>query len=248
MISGNRARVLGVGLLLAFAAAGCRDASAPADTSATPAPTPATSRGEEAKTLEGGDDRPVILFVGTSLTAGLGLDVTEAFPAVFQRMLDEAGLRYRAVNAGVSGETSAGALRRIDWLLRQPVAVLVLETGANDGLRGQNPEETRNNIQAIFDRARQQDPPPRLALVAMEALPNYGKEYGDGFRAIYPELAEANDALLIPFLLDGVAGNPELNQADGIHPTAEGQERVAQNVWESLEPLLLEDDSTVSDE
>jgi acyl-CoA thioesterase-1 len=114
--------------------------------------------------------------VGTSLTAGHGLELTEAFPAVFQRKLDAADLSYRVVNAGVSGETSAGALRRIDWLLRQPVAVLVLETGANDGLRGQDPEATRANIQAIFDRARQQDPPPKLALVAMEALPNYGEE------------------------------------------------------------------------
>jgi acyl-CoA thioesterase-1 len=248
IISGNRARLLGLGLLVALAAAGCRDASPPADTSATPAPTLATTRGGEAKTPEGSDDRPVILFLGTSLTAGLGLEITEAFPAVFQRMLDAAGLRYRVVNAGVSGETSAGALRRIDWLLRQPVAVLVLETGANDGLRGQDPEETRDNIQAIFDRARQQDPPPRLALVAMEALPNYGEEYGDGFRAIYPELAEANDALLVPFLLEGVAGDPELNLPDGIHPNAEGQERVAENVWRALEPLFVEDDPPSSDD
>jgi acyl-CoA thioesterase-1 len=176
--------------------------------------------------------------VGTSLTAGHGLELTEAFPAVFQRKLDAADLSYRVVNAGVSGETSAGALRRIDWLLRQPVAVLVLETGANDGLRGQDPEATRANIQAIFDRARQQDPPPKLALVAMEALPNYGEEYRQGFRAIYSELAKGNDALLIPFFLEGVAGDPELNLPDGIHPNAEGQQRVAENVWKTLEPLL----------
>jgi acyl-CoA thioesterase-1 len=179
-----------------------------------------------------------VLFVGTSLTAGQGLEITEAFPAAVQRKLDAAGLRYRVVNAGVSGETSAGALRRIDWLLRQPVAVLVLETGANDGLRGQDPEATRANIQAIFDRARAQEPPPRLALVAMEALPNYGEDYREGFRAIYPELAKANDALLIPFLLEGVAGDPELNLPDGIHPNAEGQERVAENVWKYLLPVL----------
>jgi acyl-CoA thioesterase-1 len=202
---------------------------------------PATETGGEALTSEGSDNRPVILFVGTSLTAGNGLEITESFPAVFQRKLDAAGLRYRVVNAGVSGETSAGALRRIAWLLRQPVAVLVLETGANDGLRGQDPEVTRANIQAIFDRARQQEPPPKLALVAMEALPNYGADYTEKFRAIYPKLAEANDALLIPFLLDGVAGDPELNLADGIHPNAEGQERVAENVWRSLEPLLVEE-------
>lgn len=186
------------------------------------------------------DERPVILFVGTSLTAGYGLDPSDAFPAFFQKTVDGAGLEYRVVNAGVSGETSAGALRRMDWLLRQQVAVLVLETGANDGLRGQDPESTRANIQAIFDRASQQQPPPNLALVAMEALPNYGEDYRKRFRTIYPELAEANGAIFVPFLLEGVAGDPELNQADGIHPTAEGSKRVAGNVWKALEPLLTE--------
>ena len=182
----------------------------------------------------------MILFVGTSLTAGLGLDVSQAYPAHVEKRLEASGLDYRAVNAGVSGETSAGAVRRMDWLLRQQVAVLVLETGANDGLRGQDPEATRANIQAIFNRARQQDPSPQLVLVAMEALPNYGEDYRESFRAIYPELAEANDATLIPFLLEGVAGDPELNQPDGIHPTAEGHAVVAENVWKALEPLLTE--------
>jgi len=187
------------------------------------------------------DDRPIVLFVGTSLTAGLGLDPSEAYPALIQGKLDAAALGYRVINAGVSGETSAGALRRMDWLLRQPVAVLVLETGANDGLRGQDPEFTRSNIQAIFDRAREQEPPPKLVLAGMEALPNYGEDYRRAFRAIYPKLAETNDAVLVPFLLAGVAGVPELNLPDGIHPNAEGQERVAGNVWMSLEPLLVED-------
>ena len=180
----------------------------------------------------------MILFLGTSLTAGLGLDPSEAFPSLVQQKLDAAGLRYRVVNAGVSGETSAGALRRIDWLLRQPVAVLVLETGANDGLRGQDPEATRANIQAILDAARRREPPPRLVLAAMEALPNYGEAYRRRFRAIYPELATANAATLVPFLLDGVAGDAALNQPDGIHPTAEGQARVAEIVWKALRPLL----------
>jgi acyl-CoA thioesterase-1 len=184
------------------------------------------------------DDRPVVLFVGTSLTAGLGLDPEEAYPALVQRKIEAAGLRYRVVNAGVSGETSAGASRRMGWLMRQPVAVLVVETGANDGLRGQDPEATRQNIQAIFDEARRQKPPPKLVLAAMEALPNYGQDYRQRFRAIYPELAKANGAALIPFLLDGVAGDPKLNQPDGIHPTAEGQKVVAENVWRVLEPLL----------
>lgn len=182
--------------------------------------------------------RPVILCVGTSLTAGLGLDPEQAYPALLQSKVDEAGLSYRVVNAGVSGETSAGALRRMDWLLRQKVAVLVLETGANDGLRGQDPESTRANIQAIFDRALQQSPPPKLVLAGMEALPNYGPEYGRKFHALYPELARKNGAALIPFILEGVGGVPALNQADGIHPTAEGHRRVAENVWRVLAPLL----------
>ena len=214
---------------------GCRgdapDAGAPESSPApvSPAP-PAVSE----------DQRPVILFVGTSLTAGLGLDPSEAYPALIQQKLDGAGLDYRAVNAGVSGETSAGAVRRMDWLLRQEVAVLVVETGANDGLRGQDPEATQANIQAILDRAREEDSPPRIVIVAMEALPNYGEDYRRRFRAIYPALAEANDAALIPFFLEGVAGSPELNQADGIHPTAEGHAVVAENVWKTLEPLLAE--------
>ena len=181
----------------------------------------------------------VILFLGTSLTAGYGLpDPAQAYPALIQAKLDAAGLPYRAVNAGVSGETSAGALRRLDWLLRTRVDVLVLETGANDGLRGQDPEATRSNIQAIFDRLRRQSPPPRLVLAGMEALPNYGPEYGRRFHALFPELAKKNGAVLIPFLLEGVAGIPSLNQPDGIHPTAEGQRRVAEIVWKALRPLL----------
>jgi acyl-CoA thioesterase-1 len=176
--------------------------------------------------------------VGTSLTAGLGLDPGDAYPALIQRKIDAAGLRYRVVNAGVSGETSAGARRRMGWLMRQKVAVLVVETGANDGLRGQDPEATRENVQAILDEARRQQPPPRLALIAMEALPNYGADYRRRFRAIYPELARKNGATLVPFLLAGVAGEAKLNQADGIHPTAEGHRVVAENVWKALRPIL----------
>jgi acyl-CoA thioesterase I len=184
------------------------------------------------------DPRPVVLFLGTSLTAGLGLDPSETYPALIQARIDAAGLGYRVVNAGVSGETSAGARRRIDWLLRQPVAVLVLETGANDGLRGQDPEALRENIQAILDRARTQQPPPRLLLVGMEAPPNYGAEYGRRFRTVYLELAARNRATLVPFLLEGVAGVASLNQADGIHPTASGQRRMADTVFGALRPLL----------
>jgi len=183
---------------------------------------------------------PVVLFVGTSLTAGLGVDPEDAYPALLEKEIAAAGLDYRVVNAGVSAETSAGALRRIDWLMRQPVSVLVLETGANDGLRGQDPKQTRANIQAILERARAQKPAPRLVLVGMLALRNLGREYGEAFRAIYPELSHRNDAVLVPFLLQGVAGVPSLNQADGLHPTPEGHARMAENVWPYLKPVLEE--------
>jgi acyl-CoA thioesterase-1 len=199
---------------------------APETSGAVPATRPST------------DARPVILFVGTSLTAGYGLDPDQAFPALVQEKIDAAGLSYRVVNAGVSGETSAGARSRIDWLLRQRVSVLVLETGANDSLRGQDPSATRDNIQAILDATRRSKPAPKLVLVAMEALPNYGAQYQRDFRSIYPTLARSNGAALVPFLLAGVAGDPRLNQPDGIHPNAEGARRVADNVWRVLRPLL----------
>ncbi len=236
IISASGALLLGlISILVMTGCAGGSDPDGPSPSPPAIGPTPPAAAVAVAQ-----DERPVILFVGTSLTAGYGLDPADAFPAVFQKTLDDAGLEYRTVNAGVSGETSAGALRRMDWLLRQEVAILVLETGANDGLRGQDPEATRANIQAIFDRVARQQPPPSLALVAMEALPNYGEDYGRRFRTIFPELAEANGAVFVPFLLEGVAGDPRLNQADGIHPTAEGSKRVAANVWKALEPLLTE--------
>ena len=186
------------------------------------------------------DSQPAIVFLGTSLTAGYGLSdpATESYPALLQRKLDSAGRRFRVVNAGLSGESSAGALSRIDWLLRRDsVAVLVVETGANDGLRGQDPDSVRGRIQAIFDRARQNVPPPRLVVIGMEALPNLGEAYGRRFHAIYPAVARANGAALVPFLLTGVAGVDSLNQDDGIHPTAAGHRRLAENVWPVLEEV-----------
>jgi len=181
-----------------------------------------------------------VVFLGTSLTAGLGLEPEQAFPALIQQKIDSAGLALRVVNAGVSGETSAGARRRVDWLLREPVAVLVLETGANDGLRGLPPDSLRANIQAVFDRAKTISPPPRLILVGMRVPPNYGRAYTERFHAVYPELARKNGAELVPFLLEGVGGVPGLNQPDGIHPTAEGQRVMAETVWKVLEPVLRE--------
>jgi len=179
-----------------------------------------------------------VVFLGTSLTAGYGLDEDEAYPARIQQKIDSAGLSYRVINAGVSGETSAGGLRRIDWLLRQPVAVLVIELGANDGLRGQDIDSMRMNLQRIIDSTRAQQPDARIVIAGMEAPPNMGRSFTDRFRRVFPEVARANDAALIPFLLDGVAAVPSLNQADGIHPTAEGQHIVAGNVWRVLGPML----------
>jgi len=185
------------------------------------------------------DDRqPVVLFFGTSLTAGLGLEPEQAYPALIQAKLDSAGLAFRALNAGLSGETSAAGLRRIDWLLTQPVAVLVLELGANDALRGQDLAAARGNLQAIIDRTRAKHPDVRIVIAGMEAPPNLGRRYTAEFAQMFVDLARRNDAALIPFLLEGVGGVPELNQADGIHPTAEGARIMAENVWKVLEPVL----------
>ncbi len=184
------------------------------------------------------DTRPAVLFVGTSLTAGLGLDPDDAYPALIQQKIAAAGLRFRVVNAGVSGETSAGARRRAGWLLRQPPAVLVLETGANDGLRGLDPDSLHSNMQAILAAAKAVTPAPRLVILGMQAPPNYGLGYTRRFAAVYPELARENNAVLVPFLLQGVAGVDRLNQPDGIHPTAEGQRKIAETVWRALEPVL----------
>lgn len=188
-----------------------------------------------------GDERsPAILFLGNSLTAGYGLDPDDAFPARIQARIDSLGWNFRVVNAGLSGETSAGGLRRINWLLRQPVDVLVLELGANDGLRGTPLNETRRNLQAIIDRAREKNPGIRIVIAGMEVPPNLGEAYTTEFRTLYADLADANDAALIPFLLDGVGGIPELNLPDGIHPTAEGHSIVAGTVWDTLKPVLAD--------
>jgi acyl-CoA thioesterase-1 len=183
---------------------------------------------------------PTIVFLGTSITAGLGLDQEQAYPAVIQRKLDSAGFHYQVINAGQSGESSAGALNRIDWILRQAPAVLVIETGANDGLRGQSPEGVRSNIQAIVDRTRSRSPNTTIILAGMQALPNMGSRYVREFVAIFPELAERNGIRLVPFILEGVGGVDSLNQPDGIHPTPAGQEIVADNVWRVLLPVLAD--------
>ncbi len=185
-------------------------------------------------------ERPAIVFLGTSLTAGYGLPESEAYPALIETRLAAAGLDYRVVNAGVSGDTSAGGLRRLDWLLRLPVAVLVLELGANDMLRGQAVDALEANLSAIFERTRSAYPKVRFLVEGMRAAPNLGREYGEAFDAVYPRLAKRFDAALVPFLLEDVVARPDLNQADGIHPTAEGHALIAERVWQALDPLLRE--------
>jgi len=186
------------------------------------------------------DTRPVVLFVGTSLTVGFGLDPREAYPVIVQTKIDSAGFDYQVVNAGVSGQTSAGARNSIDWLLRRPVAVLVIETGANDGLRGIDPAELHSNLAAIIARAQAQEPPPAIIVAGMEAPPNLGQRYAGQFRAVYGDVAREYGVHLIPFLLNGVAGVDSLNQADGIHPTAASQLILARHVWEVLGPVLAQ--------
>jgi acyl-CoA thioesterase-1 len=179
-----------------------------------------------------------VLFVGTSLTAGLGLEPDSAYPMLVQRMIDSAGLAFDVVNAGVSGETSSGLLDRLDWLLRGDFAVLVLESGANDGLRGIPPATLRSNLETALDRIKRKRPEARVVLVQMEALPNLGPGYASDFHAVYPTVAKEEGVTLLPFLLADVAGKRELNQADGVHPNYAGERIVARNVWRALAPIL----------
>jgi acyl-CoA thioesterase-1 len=182
--------------------------------------------------------KKTIVFFGNSLTAGYGVSPSEAFPAIIQKKIDSLGLPYQVINAGVSGETSSGGKTRIDWILREPVDIFVLELGANDGLRGTPLSETKKNLQDIIDTVKAKYPNARLVFAGMEIPPNMGQAYTTEFRNIYTDLAAKNKMTLIPFLLEGVGGESELNQADGIHPTAEGHLIVAENVWRQLEKLF----------
>ena len=179
-----------------------------------------------------------ILFFGDSLTAGYGLSPEIAFPALVEKELIKENKNVKVINAGLSGETSAGGLSRIDWTLRQPIDVFVLELGANDGLRGLPIEQTKKNLQSIIDKVKTKYPKVKIVLAVMMVPPNMGKAYSDEFRKIYPAMANKNKASLIPFLLEGVAGNEKLNQADGIHPNAEGHRIVANNLIAFLRPLI----------
>jgi len=182
--------------------------------------------------------KKTIVFFGNSLTAGYGLSPSQAFPAVIQKKIDSLGLPYQVINAGVSGETSSGGKTRIDWILKQPVDIFVLELGANDGLRGIPLSATRKNLQDIVDKVLAKNPNTKLVFAGMQIPPNMGQTYTTEFRNIYTELAEKNKMTLVPFLLEGVGGEPKLNQEDGIHPTAEGHRIVAANLWRELQKLL----------
>nr|WP_317173580.1 arylesterase [Hymenobacter montanus] len=180
-----------------------------------------------------------LLFFGNSLTAGYGVEPEQAFPALVSAKIDSLGLGYEVVNAGLSGETTAGGRSRVGWVLRQPVAVFVLELGANDGLRGLPLGDTRRNLQAIIDTVRRRSPGAQIVLAGMQIPPNLGTAYAADFKALYQEIAAQNDLVLIPFLLEGVGGIRQLNQPDGIHPTAAGHRIVARTVWTVLQPLLV---------
>lgn len=184
------------------------------------------------------DSTRTILFFGDSITAGLGVDPDQAFPALIQEKIDEEKRAYRVINGGVSGETSAGGLRRIDWVLQRPVDIFILELGGNDALRGVDLKSTRKNLQGIIDKVRAKYPNTEIILAGMQAPPNLGQNYTSEFQNLFPDLAKENKIKLIPFILQDVGGISALNQPDGIHPTANGHKIVAQTVWKYLEPML----------
>lgn len=227
-------RCLRAALPLALAVSACGRAADRTADSAQPSAGPSGQAAPASRYPPGS----IIVFAGTSLTTGYGLDPDSAYPQQIQRKLDSAGLRFEVVNAGVNGETSAGLLRRLEWLLREPFEMFVIETGANDGMRGVPVETMERNIQQIIDGVRAARRHAVIVLVQMEALPNLGTAYTKRFRSVFPELAKRNNVILLPFLLDSVAGMRDRNQADGIHPNYEGERIVARNVWKALRPLL----------
>lgn len=184
--------------------------------------------------------KPVVLFFGTSLTAGLGLEPDQAFPALIEKKAAAEGMPITAVNAGLSGETTAGAARRIDWVLRTPANLVVIEGGANDALRGLSPDAARSNLEQVIDAIRKKQPAAKIVLLQMEAPPNFGVSYTRSFHAIYPDIAKKESIPLAPFFLDGVAGIPRYNQADGVHPNVAGERLVADNVWKALKPVVAQ--------
>jgi len=191
-------------------------------------------------TRASGPATATIVFFGDSLTAGFGLSdpTSEAFPALIEAKIEEKGLPWRVVNAGLSGETTAAGLRRVDWILRQPIDVFVLALGANDGLRGIAPTVSRANLQQIIDRVRAKNPRVKLVVAGMQMPPTMGSDFTRAFQEIFPEIARENDAAFVPFLLEGVGGRADLNLHDRIHPNADGHAVIAKTVWKVLRPLL----------
>ncbi len=216
-------------ILVLFSACGSNDSKAP-DSGAVSKPA------QQATTPA--DARRNIVFFGNSLTAAYQLPPEQGFPALIQRKIDSLGLPYRCIDAGLSGETTADGKNRIDWVLKQPVDIFVLELGGNDALRGLPVKASRENLQAIISKVKARYPNCKIVLAGMLAPPNLGANYTKAFQQMYPDLAKNNKAALIPFLLDGVGGIPSLNLEDGIHPNVEGQKIVAENVWKVLKPLL----------
>jgi acyl-CoA thioesterase-1 len=180
----------------------------------------------------------VVLFLGDSITAGYGLDISQAYPALIQQKIDVKSWPFKVVNAGQSGDTTAGGLNRIDWLLRSRIDVLFLELGANDGLRGLPAETIQKNLQAIIDRVKAKYPDAQIVIAGMKMPPNMGQSYSKRFESVFVSVAKRNNAPLMPFILEGVGGVRDLNQPDGMHPTVRGHQIVAQNVWKVLEPVL----------
>lgn len=188
--------------------------------------------------LQAQPDEPTILFFGDSITAGYGIEQDKAFPALIRQKIDSLSWNYKVQNGGLSGETSAGGLRRIDWMLQNRVDVFVLELGGNDGLRGIDLESTKKNLQQIIDKVEQKYPDVEIVLAGMQVPPNLGVDYTNQFKKMYPELAQANDVALIPFLLKDVGGISGMMQSDGIHPNVAGHKIMANTVWDRLRPIL----------
>jgi acyl-CoA thioesterase-1 len=236
MTAASGFRTLIVALVLTAAVAGCSSTDTGRGDAADRPPATAAAPKNSAPAPPAAAARPRIVILGDSLTAGLGLEQDEAYPILLQQRLDRERLSYDVVNAGVSGDTSAGGLSRLDWSLDGDVRVLVVALGGNDGLRGLPAEELTRNLATIIERAQARH--IKVMLAGMEAPPNFGQSYVVSFHRVYPELAKKYGVPLVPFLLDGVAGSETLNQRDGIHPTAEGARIVAENVWKVLLPLL----------
>ena len=224
-------KMLPLAALLGLSLTACNSGPAAEKPAATAAPAAASATPPAAA-------KKRLLFFGNSLTAGLGVEPEQAFAGLIGQKIDSLKLPYEVVNAGLSGETTAGGRSRVGWILRQPVDIFVLELGANDGLRGIPLASTRQNLQGIVDTVRRRSPGAQIVLAGMQIPPNMGQAYSADFKAVFQEIAAKNHLVLIPFLLEGVGGHPDLNQADGIHPTPAGHRIVARTVWDVLRPLL----------